>query len=62
MDRRVPSMDRELTTRLDRRLQGGRQPGILGGRPEWQEAAVHRGERCPIFRQLGDQELTKQNE
>jgi hypothetical protein len=48
-----------LTTRSDRRLRGGRQPEILGGRPGWQEAAVHRDERCPIFRQLGDQELTK---
>src|ERR1700674_5187938 len=59
MDRRLPSLDRGLTTRSDRRLRGGRQPEILGGRPGWQEAAVHRDERCPIFRQLGDQELTK---
>ena len=59
MDRGVPSLDWRLTTRSDRRLRGGHQPGIFGSRQVRQEAVVYRDERCPIFRQLGDQELIK---
>ena len=57
MDRGIPSLDRGLTARSDRRLRGGRL-GIFGfaGR---QEPAAYLHERCPIFRQLYDQELTK---
>ena len=58
MDRGVPSLDRGLTARSDRRLRGGRQSEFLFRRGR-QEVTAYHHERCLIFRQFANQELTK---